>query len=443
MKIYNSLSGKVEKFETIIDGQVSMYVCGPTVYDHPHIGNARPLIVFDLVYRFLTALGYQVNYVSNYTDIDDKIINKAIFKNKSANLISEYYIKAYEALGESLNIKKPKTIKVTETIDQIIQYIEKMITAGYAYEIDGDVYFRVSKVNDYGVLSKQKIEDLVVGARIDENIKKENPLDFTLWKQTDVGESYTSKWSKGRPGWHTECVVMIKDSFDTDIIDIHGGGLDLKFPHHENEIAQANACGNTHLANYWMHNGLIEIDNKKMSKSQGTLVLAKDMVADLGSDVVRWMLLSTHYRAPLKLSDLLIKQSQIELARVINGINQAFTTVILNKIQWNAKFSCEDLELFYRELMDDFNTANAYKVIFDSIKKLNSLLRVKEIDFLETIKLSNAIIMMLDILGIEYKPMAITLADIKLYENWNLAKAAKDFDIADIYRKQLSERGLI
>ena len=443
MKIYNSLSGKVEKFEPINEGQVSMYVCGPTVYDHPHIGNARPLIVFDLVYRFLTALGYKVKYVSNYTDIDDKIINKAIEKNVSANEIAKHYIAAYEALGVSLNIKKPETIKVTETMDQIIAYIQDMIDAGFAYEIDGDVYFRVSKVADYGILSGQKIDDLIVGARIDENLKKENPLDFTLWKQTEVGDSYSSNWSKGRPGWHTECVVMIKDSFDAEVIDIHGGGLDLKFPHHENEIAQASVCHNSHLAKYWMHNGLIEINDKKMSKSEGTLVLAKDMVNDLGADVVRWMILSTHYRAPLKLSELLIEQSKTELSRVIGGINQAFSMVILNRVQWNAKFSCEDLELFYRQLMDDFNTANAYKVIFDTIKKLNSLLRVKAIDFLMVIKVSNALIMMLDILGIEYKPMAITLLDIKLYENWNLAKSKKDFDVADIYRKQLSERGLI
>ena len=443
MKIYNSLSGKVEKFEPINEGQVSMYVCGPTVYDHPHIGNARPLIVFDLVYRFLTALGYKVKYVSNYTDIDDKIINKAIEKNVSANEIAKHYIAAYEALGVSLNIKKPETIKVTETMDQIIAYIQDMIDAGFAYEIDGDVYFRVSKVADYGILSGQKIDDLIVGARIDENLKKENPLDFTLWKQTEVGDSYSSNWSKGRPGWHTECVVMIKDSFGAEVIDIHGGGLDLKFPHHENEIAQASVCHNSHLAKYWMHNGLIEINDKKMSKSEGTLVLAKDMVNDLGADVVRWMILSTHYRAPLKLSELLIEQSKTELSRVIGGINQAFSMVILNRVQWNAKFSCEDLELFYRQLMDDFNTANAYKVIFDTIKKLNSLLRVKAIDFLMVIKVSNALIMMLDILGIEYKPMAITLLDIKLYENWNLAKSKKDFDVADIYRKQLSERGLI
>ena len=443
MKIYNSLTNKLEKFIPIKANEVSMYVCGPTVYSDPHIGNARPLIVFDLVYRFLTALKYNVKYVSNYTDIDDKIINKAIEENQSATYISEKYIKVYEDLALSLNIKAPETIRVTETMAEIISFIESMIDLGFAYAIDGDVYFRVNKVDDYGQLSKQKVSDLIVGARIDENVKKENPLDFTLWKKTDVGENYQSPWSMGRPGWHTECVVMIKDSFNSDMIDIHGGGLDLKFPHHENEIAQAHACCDSQLAKYWMHNGLVSLDNKKMSKSEGDLILAKDMVNDLGADIVRWLILSTHYRAPLKLSEELIAQSQSELHRIYTALNQAHAKTVLEGHLWTNELSVKDLDLFYKELKDDFNTANAYKVIFDSVRELNSLLRSSELSYQEIIKLSNSVISMLDILGITYSFIEVSDNDKKTYDKWNQAKAEKDFDQADIYRKQLSEKGLI
>ncbi len=443
MKIYNSLTNNIEKFHPINEGIVNMYVCGPTVYSDPHIGNARPLIVFDMVYRFLMTLGYQVNYVSNYTDIDDKIINQALKENKPAKEISEKYIRVYQDLAKSLNVKAPKTIKVTDTIDEIIEYIKDLIDLGYAYQVDGDVYFRVTKISDYGKLSGQKIDDLLVGARIDENLKKENPLDFTLWKATQIGDNYSSPFGKGRPGWHTECVVMIRDSFSSPMIDIHGGGLDLKFPHHENEIAQASACGGHNLAKYWMHNGLISLGDKKMSKSEGEMILAKDMVKDLGADIVRWLILSTHYRAPLKLSEDLILQSQSELNRVLTSLNQAFSEVVLNNYRWNDKLSHIDLALFYTKLQDDFNTPNAYKVIFDTVKKLNSLLRVKTINYLEVVKVANSIITMLDVLGIVYKPKQITLEDIEIYKKWQQAKLDKDFKQADLYRDHLSERGLI
>ncbi|HZJ85964.1 MAG TPA: cysteine--tRNA ligase [Erysipelotrichaceae bacterium] len=443
MRIYNSLSNKIEDFKPIKDGEVSMYVCGPTVYDDPHIGNARPLIVFDLVYRFLSALSYKVTYVSNYTDIDDKIINKANELNVVASVVSEKYIKRYEELSQALNIKTPKTIKVTDTINEIIKYIENLINKGFAYEIDGDVYFRVDKVDDYGKLSGQKIDDLLVGARIDENLKKENPLDFTLWKATTVGTNYASPWSMGRPGWHTECVVMIKDSFKTGLIDIHGGGLDLKFPHHENEIAQASVCSSTSLANYWMHNGLVTLGDKKMSKSEGEMILAKDMVEDLGADLVRWIILSSHYRAPLKLTEELIAQSKVELERINQSLNQALAKVVLNGYRWNEKVSHKNLALFYEALMDDFNTANGYTVIFDTVKILNQLLRVKDVDYQEVVMVANSIIMMLDILGIIFKPISITMDDIHSYKLWQAALAKKDFEVADKFRNKLSEKGLI
>lgn len=443
MKIYNSLTNKIEKFQPLKPKQVSMYVCGPTVYSDPHIGNARPLIVFDLVYRFLLALGYQVTYLSNYTDIDDKIIDKAIALNKSATFVSEKYIKVYEDLAKSLNVKAFQTIKVTETIDEIKSFIEDLIDRGFAYEIDGDVYFRVNKIQDYGQLSNQKIDDLMVGARIDENLKKESPLDFTLWKKTLVGENYSSLWSDGRPGWHTECVVMIKAFFKQDLIDIHGGGMDLKFPHHENEIAQACACCDSGLANYWMHNGLITLDDKKMSKSEGQLILAQDMVDDLGANLVRWLILSTHYRAPLRLSDDLISQSERELKRIFTALNQAYLKLVLSDYTWHDKKDRESLDQFFEALKDDFNTQNAYMVIFDQIKNLNALTRAKALDFNAINKLVNSLIYMLDILGIKYDLIEISADDKDLYAKWNQAKAEKDFKAADKYRQLLSEQGLL
>lgn len=442
MRIYNSLTNKIEAFKPINDNEVSMYVCGPTVYNDPHIGNARPLIVFDMVYRAFLAMGYSVKYVSNYTDIDDKIIDKALEEGVLAKDISERYIEAYEKLSRDLNILSPQKIKVTESMAEIIEFIVQLIADGYAYEVNGDVYFRVSKVDDYGKLSKQKIEDLVVGARIEENDLKENPLDFTLWKKTDKGITFESPWSDGRPGWHTECVVMINDSFNAGTIDIHGGGLDLKFPHHENELAQAHTH-NEALANYWMHNGLINIDGKKMSKSSGQMILAKDMVKDLGYDVVRWMMLSTHYRAPLRLSDEYLESSQIELNKIYMALNQAYVSVILDNKDWSEDFNEESYQNYLEEFKDDFNTSNAYKVIFDSVKEINALLRKKEKDVQLINELSNSVVMMLDILGIKYKYKSISDEDKELYKEWKEAHLNKDYENADRLRNVLIEKGLI
>lgn len=249
MQLYNSYSQKIEELKPIEEGKVSMYVCGPTVYNYPHIGNVRPIIVFDTLKKALEAQGFDVMYVSNYTDVDDKIINTAIEQNTTEKEITKKYIEAYDQTRADLNADMPDVApKVTETMDEIIAFIAQLIEEGAAYEIDGDVYYRVSSNTKYGELSHQKIEDLLVGARIDENDKKEDPLDFTLWKKTDKGIQWDSPWSKGRPGWHTECVVMINDVFNRSLIDIHGGGLDLKFPHHENENAQNLAISNVNIA---------------------------------------------------------------------------------------------------------------------------------------------------------------------------------------------------
>lgn len=442
MKIYNSLTNKIETFVPIKENEVSMYVCGPTVYDDPHIGNARPLIVFDMVYRVLCELGYDVKYVSNYTDIDDKIINRALELKTTAKDISETYIKAYEDLSVALNIKPPQKIKVTDTMDSIIAFIENLVHEGYAYTVDGDVYFRVNKVDDYGKLSNQKIEDLMVGARIEENNLKENPLDFTLWKKTEVGITFESPWSDGRPGWHTECVVMIDESFN-GAIDIHGGGLDLKFPHHENEIAQAKTCSQHTLANVWMHNGLINIGDSKMSKSSGEMILAKHMVADLGYDVVRWFMLSTHYRAPLRLTDEYVEQTKVELHKIYATLNKAYATVTLQKQAWSSAIDDEIKEEYLSQFKDDFNTANAYKVIFDTMKRLNASLRVRDLDVDRVAVYANTIGYMLSVLGIDFTYVKIREEDVKVFELWNEAKANKDFDAADKYRNHLMEKGLI
>ncbi|NLY63318.1 MAG: cysteine--tRNA ligase [Erysipelothrix sp.] len=441
MKIYNSLTNKIESFKSIKENEVSMYVCGPTVYNDPHIGNARPLVVFDMVYRIFSELGYKVNYVSNYTDIDDKIIDKAIENQVSATDIANKYIKVYEDLAKSLNVIPPKTIKVTDTMPEIIAYIQKLIDEEYAYAIDGDVYFRVSKVSDYGKLSNQNTDDLLVGARIEENDKKENPLDFTLWKQTERGEVFPSNFGAGRPGWHTECVVMIEKMFK-QTIDIHGGGLDLKFPHHENELAQA--IDHEHkLANYWMHNGLINIDNKKMSKSAGTMILAKDMVSDYGYELVRWLLLSTHYRAPLALSDDYISQAQIELERIQTALNQALVKLQLADFSMHEVYDQSIIDDYLNEFKDDFNTANAYKIIFDTLKLLNSSLRVASLDLDLIMTLTNTIYKMLSIIGIDLARKILTSEDLENMTLWNEAKANKDFELADKYRDILMERGLI
>ena len=295
MKLYNSYTQTVEEIRPIEEGKISMYVCGPTVYNYPHIGNARPIVVFDTLKKALTVQGYDVTFASNYTDVDDKIINTAIEQNVSEKEITDKSIKAYNDVRFGLNADLPDYApRVTETMDQIIAFIQELIDKGAAYQVGGDVYFRVESDKNYGELSHQNIEDLVVGARIDENTMKENPLDFTLWKATDKGIQWDTPWSKGRPGWHTECVVMIQDVFKRNLIDIHGGGLDLKFPHHENEIAQCRACHSTPLANTWVHNGMINIDGTKMSKSLGNVRWAKDLIATYGGNTMRWAMISSH-----------------------------------------------------------------------------------------------------------------------------------------------------
>lgn len=444
MKLFNSLHNKVEPFKSMNENEVNMYVCGPTVYNYPHIGNARPIIVFDTLKKTFEALGYKVKFVSNFTDVDDKIIKKAIEMNVDEKTITEHFINAYNADRSSLNADLPDiTPKVTETMDEIIAFIKLLVDKGAAYEINGDVYFRVNKIDDYGQLSNQQVEDLMVGARIDENTSKENPLDFTLWKKTEEGIKWDSPWSKGRPGWHSECVVMINNEFHQHQIDIHGGGMDLKFPHHENEIAQSEAAYGTHIANYWLHNGMVNIDGEKMSKSLGNVIWVKDIVEKFGGNVVRWLMLSAHYRAPLNLNDQAVETAQTELEKIKTSLKQAYVKLGLAGIEINGS---ED-EVLWKEFLDamsdDLNTPNAFKALFDTNKQLNAAVRTREIDYGKVASLIITIEKMLYVLGIKLERIVLSEEDKAVFDSWNHAKAEKDFEAADKYRAVLMERGLL
>jgi len=445
MKIFNTLSNQIETFTPIEEGKVKMYVCGPTVYNHAHIGNARPIVIFDTFRRLLEAQGYKVSYVSNFTDVDDKIIAGAKAEGMKETEFTKKYIEAYLKVREDLHtLKLTSTPKVTETMDAIIAFIQQMIDDGYAYIIDGDVYFSVGKIPDYGKLSKQKLEDLQVGARIDENDKKADPLDFVLWKKTDEGIQWDAPWGKGRPGWHTECVVMINNEFKHTPIDIHGGGMDLRFPHHENEMAQEEAVHHDHLANYWMHNGMLVFDGEKMSKSLGNVVLAKDVIERLGSNVTRWLLNSAHYRAPLKFNEEAIEQAQTEVVRILSSLRQAQVKLALaTNIKVSQVSHTEFKKDFLEAMNDDLNTPNGYKVVFDVVKQLNTEIRARDISYDRVGELIEALEWMLGILGIEVEKVVLSDDDRALYAKWQKAKAEKDFAAADSYRSELAKRDLL
>ena len=442
IKLYNTKTNKIEEFKPIRENEVSMYVCGPTVYNHAHIGNARPLIVFDTLRRLFEAQGYTVNYASNFTDVDDKIIKTAKEEGVTEKDITTRYIDAYQKLRGSLNtLPLDAQPKVTETMEDIIHFIDELVKLDHAYAVDGDVYFSVDSVKSYGEISHQKLEDLMVGARIEENSKKRNPLDFTLWKATDEGIQWDSPWSKGSPGWHTECVVMIDNVFGGQI-DIHGGGMDLRFPHHENEVAQSQACHHHAIANYWMHNAMSNIDGQKMSKSLGNVRWAKDVIEMLGADVVRWLMLSVHYRGELNFSDETIETAKTELNKVKMALKQAELKIALQ----NADAS-EVLDEGYAKFIDamnqDMNTPNAYAVIFEEVKKLNTLCRTREVNVEALGSAVYSLRKMLEVLGVMIPVLTLSEEDRALYQAWMDAKAQKDFAKADEVRAQLMERGIL
>ena len=444
MRLYNSYTLKVEDFKPIKPNEVSMYVCGPTVYNHAHIGNARPIVVFDTLRRTLQAEGYKVKFVSNFTDVDDKIINKAIEEGVDEKEIANRYIKAYNDVRNSLNIiPVDVTPRVTETMDEIIAFIDKLVKNGNAYQVGGDVYFSVESDPKYGELSHQKLEDLNAGARVEENDAKKNPQDFALWKQTEKGIKWNSPWGEGRPGWHTECVVMIGKEFGGNMIDIHGGGRDLKFPHHENEVAQSECVNCHHLANYWIHNGMLETKGGKMSKSLGNTQWAKDVIAEHGANLVRWFLLSGKYRDSLIYDDETFNAAKTELNKIETVLRQVDVKSQTQNIVLKDLLNEEKYNEFLQQMEDDLNTPNAYTVIFDTVKHLNQSLRTRDINWDDVSSDYNAINRMLEILGIFIPKTTLSSEDIDAYNKWNDAKNNKDFETADKYRAILSEKGIL
>lgn len=447
MRLFNTLTNKKEEFKPIEEGKVSIYICGPTVYNHAHIGNTRPMIVFDVLRRTFEYLGNDVTFVSNYTDVDDKIIKAAKAEGITEKELTDKYIKAYEDVRAGLNIEDPTyKPRVTETMPEIIDFIQALIDKGYAYEVDGDVYFRVTKVKEYGMLSGIKVEDLIAGASdrtlsVDDK-KKESTTDFALWKKTDEGVQFDTPWSKGRPGWHTECVVMINKLFKDGKIDIHGGGQDLKFPHHENEIAQSMAYNGHPIANYWMHNQMINIDGEKMSKSLGNVLWAKDLIVEFGCNVFKWLMLSTHYRNPLNMTDDVIAGVRKEVSKVENATKNASLYLQVNHVPAHD-YKKETVDAMVNALEDDLNTSLALTQVLDQVKVLNQVMRVREKDN-DVIAIEYAtLVKMGDVLGFLFEGTKLSEEDIALYEQWNAYKKEKNFDEADRVRKELTERGIL
>lgn len=447
MRLFNTLTNKKEEFKPIEEGKVSIYICGPTVYNHAHIGNTRPMIVFDVLRRTFEYLGNDVTFVSNYTDVDDKIIKAAKAEGITEKELTDKYIKAYEDVRAGLNIEDPTyKPRVTETMPEIIDFIQALIDKGYAYEVDGDVYFRVTKVKEYGMLSGIKVEDLIAGASdrtlsVDDK-KKESTTDFALWKKTDEGIQFDTPWSKGRPGWHTECVVMINKLFKDGKIDIHGGGQDLKFPHHENEIAQSMAYNGHPIANYWMHNQMINIDGEKMSKSLGNVLWAKDLIVEFGCNVFKWLMLSTHYRNPLNLTDDVIAGVRKEVSKVENATKNASLYLQVNHVPAHD-YKKETVDAMVNALEDDLNTSLSLTQILDQVKVLNQVMRVREKDNDVIATEYATLVKMGDVLGFLFEGTKLSEEDIALYEEWNAYKKEKNFDEADRVRKELTERGIL
>lgn len=447
MRLFNTLTNKKEEFKPIEEGKVSIYICGPTVYNHAHIGNTRPMIVFDVLRRTFEYLGNDVTFVSNYTDVDDKIIKAAKAEGITEKELTDKYIKAYEDVRAGLNIEDPTyKPRVTETMPEIIDFIQALIDKGYAYEVDGDVYFRVTKVKEYGMLSGIKVEDLIAGASdrtlsVDDK-KKESITDFALWKKTNEGIQFDTPWSKGRPGWHTECVVMINKLFKDGKIDIHGGGQDLKFPHHENEIAQSMAYNGHPIANYWMHNQMINIDGEKMSKSLGNVLWAKDLIVEFGCNVFKWLMLSTHYRNPLNMTDDVIAGVRKEVSKVENATKNASLYLQVNHVPAHD-YKKETVDAMVNALEDDLNTSLALTQVLDQVKVLNQVMRVREKDNDVIATEYATLVKMGDVLGFLFEGTKLSEEDIALYEQWNVYKKEKNFDEADRVRKELTERGIL
>lgn len=454
MKIYNTLTRKKEEFVPIEEGKVRMYVCGPTVYNYFHIGNARPFVVFDTMRKYLEYRGYKVKFVQNFTDVDDKIIKRAKEEGISAQEVSEKYIAEYFKDAAALNVKKATVHpQVTKTMDDIIKFVQDLIDLGYAYESDGDVYYRARKFKGYGKLSGKNIDDLISGARIAVDEKKEDPLDFALWKarKEESEIAWESPWGMGRPGWHIECSAMSK-KYLGDTIDIHAGGQDLQFPHHENEIAQSEAHSGKAFAHYWMHNGYINIDGIKMSKSLGNFKTVRDLLQVYDGEVLRFLILSGHYRGPIDFGEEILTQSQNGLLRMRNAkanlqhmaasgtgdMSESEKTVLAGLDKYRQQF--------IEAMDDDLNTADAISAVFELITAVNTAVREgASKEFAQ--KCLDLLMELATVLGLLQQDVSKEVTEVEpeiqaLIDERQAARAEKNFVRADEIRDQLKERGI-
>ena len=453
MKLYNTLSRKKEEFKPIEEGKVKMYVCGPTVYNFIHIGNARPFIIFDTLRRYLEYRGYDVTFVQNFTDVDDKIIKRGHEENITPEEVANKYINEYFVDADGLGIKRASVHpRVTDNIEQIIAFVKELEDKGYAYAVNGDVYFDTKKFKDYGKLSGIKQEELEAGARIEVNDQKRHPMDFVLWKAKKEGEpGWASPWGEGRPGWHIECSVM-SNRYLGETIDIHAGGQDLKFPHHENEIAQSEARSGKNFSNYWLHNEYINVNNEKMSKSLGNFFTVREIAEIFDLEVVRLFMLSTHYRNPINFSDEILNQSKAGLERLYNAKEKALFTI--NNLE-DSKMTEEEAKLqeelagfrqkFIDAMDDDVNTADAVSAIFELAKFMNSnITENSSKEFAQkALDEFNELTGVLNIVNKDKKEDILDEEIEKLIEQRTEAKKNKNFQLADEIRQQLLDKGIV
>lgn len=451
MKVYNTLTRKKEEFKPIKEGLVTIYNCGPTVYNFIHVGNARPLVVFDTLRRYFIYKGLDVKFVVNFTDIDDKMINKANDEGVTVKDIADRYIKEFKKDANGLHLYDYETInpRATELIDEMIDFISILIDKGAAYVVDGDVYFDITHAKDYGKLSRKNLEDLISGHRVDINDSKKNPQDFALWKNKKPGEPFwKAPWGEGRPGWHIECSVMSKTLLG-DTIDIHTGGEDLQFPHHENEIAQSETCNGVPFANYWLHNGMITVDNEKMSKSKGNFFTVREISEEFDLEILRFFLLTTQYRSPINFSREVMEQTKNSSERLYNAkykLEDAIEKTSVEKMSEDEKelFKSFDshVEKFENAMDDDLNTADAITAIFDLVKDIN--LHLDETSSKEILENSLALLKKLTkVLGIMEKEQGEISEDVeKLIKERNDARKNKDFARADEIRDELKDMGI-
>lgn len=452
IKVYNTLTKKKEEFKPLVAGKVKMYVCGPTVYNFFHIGNGRTFIVFDTIRRYFEYRGYEVEFVQNFTDIDDKMIKRANEENTTVKEVGDKYIKEYYEDADNLNIERATVNpRATEYITQIIDFVKELVDKGYAYEVDGDVYFSTKKFGDYGKLSGQNIEDLQSGARISIDERKKDPMDFAIWKAQKPGEpAWKSPWGMGRPGWHIECSCMAKNILG-DTIDIHAGGSDLAFPHHENEIAQSEALTGKTFANYWLHSAFVNVNNQKMSKSLNNFLTARAALEKFDADVIRFLMLSAHYRQQLNFSEELLLSAKASVERIYNTIynlenllDEVRTTHITDEEKKYLQSLNKYKEKYIEKMDDDFNTADAITAIFDLIKDVNINVNIDSSKELITGCL-NLIRELGKPLGMLQKSTKVNLDDEiqKLVNERQQARKDKNWALADKIRDDLKSRGIV